>query len=75
MLRSLVPALRGPADVTTELAVRCVRLLGSTKFEKSKASDAAAYTRSANTIRGYVRKSRSPWPKHVRELGHVTDNP
>lgn len=75
VLRKLVPALRRPADVTAATAARFVRLLGSTKFKRSKASDGTTYVRSANTVRGYVRKLRSLWAKHLREFGYVSDNP
>jgi integrase len=74
-LRSVLPDLTGPADVTATLAHRFKRNILAGTYTRGKASDAKEYRRSPTTCTTYLRSLRSLWAKHFKPLGHISDNP
>jgi integrase len=74
-LRRIFPELKGPAEVTTAIALRFKRQYLSDTYARGKASDAKQYKRSPTSCTTYLRSLRSLWSKHFSEHGYVTDNP
>ncbi len=74
-LRTTLPELSGPADVTGALAHQFKRKFLSGTYARSKASDAKKYSRSPTSCTTYLRSLRSLWQKHFKPLGYVSENP
>jgi hypothetical protein len=74
-LRKVLPDLAGPADVTTAAAHRFKREFLAGTYARGKASDAQKYWRSPTSCTTYLRALRSLWSKHLKPVGHVSDNP
>lgn len=67
--------VKGPGEVTEELAHRFKREFLSGTFARGKAADAARYTRTATSCVTYLRSLRSLWARHWKPAGFVRSNP
>lgn len=76
MLRATLPeeSLRGPADVTPELANRFAKAFMGGTYKRGKAADAKTRKRSPVTLDFYRRSLSALW-NQFQELGYVKLNP
>lgn len=75
VLRSILPDVNGPFQITQEHAHRFKRLYLSGRTTRAKGEDAKKHARSATSCRTYLRSLRSLWNVHFKELGYVATNP
>ena len=72
--RSIIE-VKGPNEITEELAHRFKREFLSGTFVRGKASDAARYVRTPTSCTTYLRSLRSLWQRHWKPAGFVRANP